>query len=192
MDRRQVLKTLAAAATVRLAAQTPQPAPAQPAPQQTPGAPPAQKERRPPQVIVFSQNLNQIEYPELGDIVKQTGVDGVDLSVRPGGHVEPRLANVDLVRAFEPVHQVLGSPRERAVIDRVYASLESVNFSERVLEPSADRLGVVRLKGIEWSDWGNAERVFATIRRTGWRPAWLERVCNPEGGLLPFPSALSA
>jgi mannose-1-phosphate guanylyltransferase len=98
----------------------------------------------------------------------------------------------DLIRAFEPVRRVLGSPRERGVIDRVYASLESVNFSERVLEPSADRLGVVRLKGIEWSDWGNAERVFATIRRTGWRPGWLERVCNPEGGLLPLPSALSA
>jgi sugar phosphate isomerase/epimerase len=50
---------------------------------------------------VFSQNLIQIEYPELGDIVKQIGFDGVDLTVRPGGHVEPRLANVDQVRAFE-------------------------------------------------------------------------------------------
>jgi len=94
----------------------------------------------------------------------------------------------DLVRAFEPVQRVLGSPRERAVVDRVYASLEPVNFSERVLEPSAARLGVVRLKGIEWSDWGNAERVFATIRRTGWRPGWLERV----SGFLPIPAALSA
>jgi len=93
----------------------------------------------------------------------------------------------DLVRAFEPVQRVLGSPRERAVVDRVYASLEPVNFSERVLEPSAARLGVVRLKGIEWSDWGNAERVFATIRRTGWRPGWLERV----SGFLPIPAALS-
>ena len=94
----------------------------------------------------------------------------------------------DLVRVFELVQRVLGSPRERAVVDRVYASLEPVNFSERVLEPSAARLGVVRLKGIEWSDWGNAERVFATIRRTGWRPGWLERV----SGFLPIPAALSA
>jgi mannose-1-phosphate guanylyltransferase len=98
----------------------------------------------------------------------------------------------DLVRAFEPVHRVLGSPRERTVVDRVYASLETVNFSERVLEAAADRLGVVRLKGVEWSDWGNAERVFATIRRTGWRPVWLERVCGAGEGLLPLPTALSA
>jgi mannose-1-phosphate guanylyltransferase len=98
----------------------------------------------------------------------------------------------DLVRAFEPVQRVLGTPRERAVVDRVYASLDQVNFSERVLEPSAARLGVVRLKGIEWSDWGHAERVFATIRRTGWRPGWLERVSRADGGLLPLPTALSA
>jgi mannose-1-phosphate guanylyltransferase len=97
-----------------------------------------------------------------------------------------------LAQAFEPVVRVLGSPRERTVIDRVYTSLESVNFSERVLEPAADRLGVVRLKGIEWSDWGNAERVFTTIRRTGWRPSWLERVCSPDGSRRPLPTALSA
>ena len=98
MDRRQALKTLAAAAATQLAAQTPlQPPAATPNPQN--GNP--QTQRRAPMVILFSQNLAQIEYPELGDIVKQMGFDGVDLTVRPGGHVEPRLANVDLVRAFE-------------------------------------------------------------------------------------------
>ncbi len=85
MHRRQALKTLAGAAAAQIAAaQTPRPS-------ATPTPP----------VIVFSQNLIQIEYPELGDIVKQMGFDGVDLTVRPGGHVEPKLANVDLVRAVE-------------------------------------------------------------------------------------------
>lgn len=71
---------------------------AQVAPQAKPQTP---NQRQAPQVIVFSQNLSQIEYSELGDIVKQMGFDGVDLTVRPGGHVEPHLANVDQVRAFE-------------------------------------------------------------------------------------------
>ena len=88
MHRRNVLKCLAGAAVgSRLSAQN--------APQ------PQQQQRTPPPVIVYSQNLVEIEYPELGDIVQQMGFDGVDLSIRPGGHVEPRLANVDLVRAFE-------------------------------------------------------------------------------------------
>jgi sugar phosphate isomerase/epimerase len=93
MDRRHVLKTLAGVALTRIAEAQP-PAPAAPAPASDNG-------RRAPLVVAFSQNLIEVEYPELGDIVKQMGFDGVDLTVRPGGHVEPRLANVDLVRAFE-------------------------------------------------------------------------------------------
>jgi len=99
MDRRQVLKTLAAAAALPLGAQN---TPQGPDPRAAAGRNnKAQNARRAPEILVFSQNLSQIEYPELGDIVKQMGFDGVDLTVRPGGHVEPRLANVDLVRAFE-------------------------------------------------------------------------------------------
>ena len=98
----------------------------------------------------------------------------------------------ELVDAFEPVRRALGSARERAAVERVYARLEPVNFSERVLEPAAARLGVVPVKGMEWSDWGNAERVFATMRRTGWRPGWLQRVSRIDGGLTAFPTALSA
>jgi L-ribulose-5-phosphate 3-epimerase len=88
MNRRQALKSLAAVAAAPLLAQAP------------PQPPPVAARRAPP-LIAFSQNLSQIEYPELGDIVKQMGFEGVDLTVRPGGHIEPRLANVDLVRAFE-------------------------------------------------------------------------------------------
>lgn len=81
-----------------------------------------------------------------------------------------------LLRAMTPLRRALGTSREAAMAERVYAALPELNFSERVLVPAAARLGVTRVKGVEWSDWGNAERVFATIRRTGWRPAWMDRV----------------
>jgi mannose-1-phosphate guanylyltransferase len=87
-----------------------------------------------------------------------------------------------LIRAFEPIRRASGSARETTVAERVYAALPEVNFSERVLVPAAERLGVVRVKGVQWSDWGNAERVFATIRRTGWRPPWLGRLPVPAAG----------
>ena len=56
-----------------------------------------------PSLCLFSEIMPKIEYAELGGIVKQFGFDGIDLTVRPGGHVEPRLSNVDLVRAFESI-----------------------------------------------------------------------------------------
>jgi len=88
----------------------------------------------------------------------------------------------ELLAAFEPLRRAMGTAREPYVAERIYATLPAINFSERVLVPSAGRLGTVRVKGVEWSDLGNAERVFATIRRTGGRPRWLERVPLPVAG----------
>jgi mannose-1-phosphate guanylyltransferase len=82
----------------------------------------------------------------------------------------------DLLAAFDPLRLAIGSPREAEVAERAYAALESSGFSERVLVPGVDGLLTVRAKSVDWSDWGHPQRVMATVRRTGWRPAWLNRV----------------
>jgi mannose-1-phosphate guanylyltransferase len=87
----------------------------------------------------------------------------------------------ELLRAFSPIVRALGTGREAGVVARVYATLPSVDFSRRVLAPS-DRLGVIRLTGVRWSDLGTVERVAATLRTTGARPAWLGRLPLPVAG----------
>ena len=83
----------------------------------------------------------------------------------------------DLLAALEPLRSVLGTPDEAPVAEQVYARLpEPTGFSERVLAPATDGLVTVRIKGVEWSDWGHPQRVLATVRSSGWRPAWLGRV----------------
>lgn len=77
MTRREALLLIGAAASLRAAA------------------------RPTPALCLFSQAMADVEYSYLGEILKQIGFDGVDLTIRPGGHVEPRLSNVDLVRAVE-------------------------------------------------------------------------------------------
>lgn len=67
------------------------------------GAPPGHLPASGPLLCCYSQNLAKVEYPELGIIAEQIGYDGVDLTVRPGGHVSPYVLNVDLVRAFESI-----------------------------------------------------------------------------------------
>jgi len=62
-----------------------------------------QPPRATPLICVYSQNLIKVPYPELGTIAQQIGYDGVDLTVMDGGHVNPHITNVDLVRAFESV-----------------------------------------------------------------------------------------
>jgi sugar phosphate isomerase/epimerase len=56
-----------------------------------------------PLLCVYSANLAKVPYYQLGDIASQMGFDGVDLTVMIGGHVDPRITNVDLVRAFESI-----------------------------------------------------------------------------------------
>jgi sugar phosphate isomerase/epimerase len=47
--------------------------------------------------------LPKLNYAELARTVKQIGFDGVDLTVRPGGHVLPERATEDLPRAIEAI-----------------------------------------------------------------------------------------
>lgn len=56
-----------------------------------------------PMLCAYSANMARVPYPQLGDIAAQIGYEGIDLTVMIGGHVDPRITNVDLVRAFENV-----------------------------------------------------------------------------------------
>jgi sugar phosphate isomerase/epimerase len=62
---------------------------------------PPRAQRTRPMLCLFSKHLARIEYTELGAIIKQLGFEGCDLTVRKGGHVEPAMSPVDMVRAVE-------------------------------------------------------------------------------------------
>lgn len=64
-------------------------------------APPAL--RATPVICLFSKCLAKIHYAELGGVLSDLGFEGCDLTVRPGGHVEPSLAAADLYRAVEAI-----------------------------------------------------------------------------------------
>jgi len=50
---------------------------------------------------LFSKHLPELSWTDLGAAVKDAGFDGVDLTVRAGGHVLPERAAADLPRAVE-------------------------------------------------------------------------------------------
>ena len=52
---------------------------------------------------LFSKHLPELGWGELGRAVKDSGFDGVDLTVRPQGHVLPERAADDLPRAIEAI-----------------------------------------------------------------------------------------
>ncbi|WP_031497476.1 sugar phosphate isomerase/epimerase family protein [Bryobacter aggregatus] len=49
-----------------------------------------------PSLCLFSKHAGKLDYKDLAKFSKQTGFDGVDLTVRPGGHVLPEKVTDDL------------------------------------------------------------------------------------------------
>lgn len=52
-------------------------------------------------LCIFSKHLPQTDWARLAQIVKQLGFNGIDLTVRPGGHVPPERAAEDLPKGVE-------------------------------------------------------------------------------------------
>src|SRR5580693_8539274 len=65
----------------------------------------AQPQAFKPQLVVFSKHLANLNYEDLGKTAKEFGFDGVDLTVRPKGHVLPERVAEDLPKAVETLRK---------------------------------------------------------------------------------------
>ena len=88
----------------------------------------AQQQGARPPLCVFSKHLQWADYTEMADRAAELGFDGVDLTVRKGGHVEPERAAQDLPRAFEAVRRAgLSMPMITAgIVDAASPHTESI------------------------------------------------------------------
>lgn len=57
------------------------------------------------EVCIFSKHLQFLDYETLGKKVAEMGFDGIDLTVRAGGHVEPATVKVDLPKAVSEIEK---------------------------------------------------------------------------------------
>ena len=85
------------------------------------------------------------------------------------GHVEAFLDLIsrtlpNLFRTLSSVVKDLGSHTEAAILKQLYSPIVSVNFSREVLELQPDKLSVLRLRNVGWTDLGEPQRVAATFK----------------------------
>jgi sugar phosphate isomerase/epimerase len=95
-------------------------------------------------VSVFSKNLQWLHYRELGSVAAEIGFDGVDLTVRPGGHILPQNAEKELADAVKSI---------RAAGSDVFTIVTAINdaeekYTEAILR-SASALGI-RYYRLNW------------------------------------------
>ncbi|MBI5094417.1 MAG: sugar phosphate isomerase/epimerase [Candidatus Hydrogenedentes bacterium] len=113
---------------------------------------PGEKAMKGPQICVFSKHLQFLGYNELAKVCKEIKVDGVDLTVRKGGHVTPDKLDTDLPRAVEAIRG------EELDVPMISSALFSGNDPDaRPIISAAAKLGIryVRVGGQKYSETGN-------------------------------------
>jgi mannose-1-phosphate guanylyltransferase len=81
-----------------------------------------------------------------------------------------RIYAPEILRLFEMLYEVIGTSREERVLESIYEIMPSKNFSEHLLAPAADHIGLLPMKDVLWSDWGRKKRIIETLERIGKQP----------------------
>ncbi len=78
-----------------------------------------------------------------------------------------RQAQPDLYRNFMDIRRALHKPHANTVIESIYRLMRPVNFSSDLCEPLVNKLRVLPVPDVGWSDWGSVERICTTLEQLG-------------------------
>ena len=72
---------------------------------QTTAASPASgaQTKKPTKICIFSKHLQWLDYQQMAQTAREIGFDGIDLTVRPDGHVLPQRVREDLPKAVQAI-----------------------------------------------------------------------------------------
>lgn len=85
-------------------------------------------------VNIFSKHLHWLSYEAMAEKVATIGFDGADLTVRPGGHVEPERVKEDLPKAVEALRKA------GLQVETITTAIESVNspFAKDIIKTAGE------------------------------------------------------
>lgn len=88
-------------------------------------------------IHLFSKHLQWLGYAEMAKMAKQIGFDGIDLTVRPDGHVLPENVNTDLPKAVNAIRN------SGLIVDRITTAIIDPDdpFTVPILQ-KASELGI--------------------------------------------------
>ena len=78
----------------------------------------------------------------------------------------------DLMPSFDRLLAAIGTPREGFVLDEIYQDMPARHFFSELVQRVPDRVAVIEMNGVLWSDWGRPEWIAHTLRRIGRQPAF--------------------
>ena len=76
-------------------------------------------------------------------------------------------ATLHLAGSFSMIRLAIGTHWEQQVLEEVYRTMPPANFSTAVLARYPERLAVLPVRHVLWSDWGRGARIVDTLTRLG-------------------------
>ncbi len=112
-------------------------------------------------LVMFSKKLIDYDFPGLARVLSELGLDGVDLTVRPKGHVLPEAVGKDLPRAVEILE---AHDLEVAMITTAITSAEDRNAEEVFRTASECGIGFLKLGYWRYGGFGHVFEQLKEVR----------------------------
>ncbi|HEV7347813.1 sugar phosphate isomerase/epimerase family protein [Telluribacter sp.] len=136
----------------------------------------AQPQAALPPVLIFSKHLQFLDYKEMAEKAAEIGFDGVDLTVRPGGHVLPERVKTDLPKAVEAIKKAGIQPL------MMTTAVEDAKGTDEVLLKTAAEQGIKYYR-MNWYKYKEKEALPDTLRQYKQQVTALSQL-NKQLGLI--------
>ena len=73
---------------------------------------------------------------------------------------------------FEQIKDAIDLVVEKDLLASVYRTMPVRDFSHDLLRRTSNRIAVIEMTGVAWSDWGKPERIADSLRQLGIKPAF--------------------
>lgn len=80
----------------------------------------------------------------------------------------------EMMPLFERLKEAIDTAEELKVLDEIYTTMPRRNFSSHLLQCAPERLAVMEMTEVLWSDWGKPERILSDLAKIGKRPVMAE------------------
>ena len=73
----------------------------------------------------------------------------------------------EMMPLFERLKKAIDTAEELRVLDAIYEAMPRRNFCSHLLQRAPERLAVMEMSDVVWSDWGNPERILSGLEKIG-------------------------
>ncbi len=77
-----------------------------------------------------------------------------------------------MLELFETFDESIGTCNEITALNSMYEKMPVLNFSAGLLQRAPEHIGVMKLEGVLWSDWGRPERIVTSLKKINRQPVF--------------------